>query len=145
MSAYFDIMAAVRDRLETALAGAASVVIRKRAIYLETDTLPKVIISPSNEQVNLDAFGGIVTWDYTIQVTLVQAGNRVFEADVEAWLQLREDIRQQLYQPTLDGLANIVGMTIDMQPAFESVLGNVSNYDVSGMTITYQNVEARLS
>ena len=145
MSAYFDIMQAVRNRLQTALAGVASVVIRKRAIYLETDTLPKVIISPSSEQVNLDAFGGIVTWDYTIQVTLVQAGNRVFEADVEEWLQLREDIRQQLYQPTLSGLANIVGMTIDMQPAFESVLGNVSNYDVSGMTITYQNVEARLS
>lgn len=145
MSAFFDIMAAVRDRLVTALDGAAEVKIRKRAIYLETDSLPTVIISPSSEQVNLDAFGGIVTWDYTLQVTLVQAGNRVFEADVEAWLQLREDIRQQLYQPTLDGLANIVGMTIDMQPAFESVLGNVSNYDVSGMTITYQNVEARIT
>lgn len=145
MSAFFDIMAAVRDRLVTALDGAAEVKIRKRSIYLETDSLPTVIISPSSEQVNLDAFGGIVTWDYTLQVTLVQAGNRVFEADVEAWLQLREDIRQQLYQPTLDGLANIVGMTIDMQPAFESVLGNVSNYDVSGMTITYQNVEARVT
>lgn len=142
MSVFFNILNDVKTRLQ-AIAGAPPIVVRKRAIFLESDTLPKVIISPAQETVAIDTFSQGVAWDYTVQVTLIQAGNRVFEANLAAYLQLREDMRQALYQPTLPTVTDIIGMEINMQPAFESVVGNVNNYDVSGMTITYRHLEAR--
>ena len=142
MSAFWEILMSVKQRL-TGVMGDNHIKVRKRAIYLETDTLPTIIISPSSESVDLEAFNKHVSYSYTVQVTLVQAGNRVYEQDVRDWLQLRQQIRQALYQPTLPDMDNIIGMDLDMQPAFESVTGNASNYDISGMTITYQNLEER--
>lgn len=142
MSAIYDIMADIKTRIET-IASVPPVVIRSRAILLETDALPVIIVSPLQETNAIDAFNLAVAWDYTVQVTIVQAANRVFSANVSSYLQLRENIRQKLYQPTLPTVTGIIGMEINMQPAFESVIGNVNNYDISGMTITYRRLEAR--
>ncbi|NBW21683.1 MAG: hypothetical protein EBR82_78375 [Caulobacteraceae bacterium] len=142
MSAFNDILGDIKTRLET-IVGVPPVVIRSRAILLESDALPTIIVSPLQETNAIDAFNLTVAWDYTVQVTIVQAANRIYSANVAAYLQLREDIRQKLYQPTLLTVTGIIGMEINMQPAFESVMGNVNNYDISGMTITYRRLEAR--
>ena len=142
MSAFNDILGDIKTRLET-IVGVPPVVIRSRAILLESDALPTIIVSPLQETNAIDAFNLTVAWDYTVQVTIVQAANRIYSANVAAYLQLREDIRQKLYQPTLLTVTGIIGMEINMQPAFESVMGNVNNYDISGMTITYRRLESR--
>jgi len=142
VSAFNDILGDIKTRLET-IVGVPPVVIRSRAILLESDALPTIIVSPLQETNAIDAFNLTVAWDYTVQVTIVQAANRIYSANVAAYLQLREDIRQKLYQPTLLTVTGIIGMEINMQPAFESVMGNVNNYDISGMTITYRRLESR--
>lgn len=144
MSVFYDILYAVKTRLQTITSG-PPIHVRKRAIILESDPLPIVIVSPASEQVGLDTFQRIAGIDYTIQVTLIQAGNRVYEQDTQDWLQLRESIRRLLYQPALTGINDIIAMELDMQPAFESVAGPVSNYDISGMTITYRVLEERIT
>lgn len=142
MSVYWDILMSIKQRL-VGVMGDNHIKVRKRAIYLESDTLPTIIISPAAEKIDLEAFNRQVAYSYTVQVTLVQAGNRLFEQDVRDWLLLRQQIRQALYQPTLPDIDNVIGMELDMQPAFETVTGNTSNYDVSGMSITYQILEER--
>jgi hypothetical protein len=142
MSAFGDILTDVKTRIET-IASVPPVVIRSRAILLESDPLPTIVVSPLQETNAIDAFNLTVAWDYTVQVTIVQAANRIYSANVAAYLQLRENIRQKLYQPTLPTVSGIIGMEINMQPAFESVMGNVNNFDISGMTITYRRLESR--
>lgn len=142
MSVFYNILADVKTRLQS-IAGAPPIVLRKRAIFLESDVLPTIIVSPAQESVAIDAFNKKVAWDYAVQVTLIQAGNRIFESNLSSYLQLREDMRQALYQPTLPTVGDIIGMEINMQPAFESVVGNVNNYDVSGIMITYRHLEDR--
>lgn len=144
MSVFFDILLAVKTRLQ-GISGAPAIHVRKRAVFLESDTLPTIVVSPASEKVGLDAFNRFVGYDYTVQVTLVQAGNRVYENDASDWLSLRQSIRNVLYQPTLTGVAGVIGMELDMQPAIEAVAGNVVNYDISGMTITYRVLEERLT
>jgi hypothetical protein len=142
MSAFYDILNAIKTRIAVTYANTK---LRKRAIMIETDTLPLFIVSPGTETIGLEAFNGVVCYDYTVQVTYVDAGNRIFETDLAAHLTIRENIKKILYQPALTGVSDVIGMQLDMQPAFESVSGNVNNYDVCGMTITYRKLEARTS
>lgn len=144
MSVFWEILFSVQQNLITSI-GTVPVRVRKRSILLESDTLPIIIVSPDRESIAMEAFNRVVGYDYTIQVTLIQAGNRIYEQDTKDWLLLRQKIRNVLYQPTLPGISSIVGMDMNLQPPFEAVSGNVSNYDVSGMTVTYRNIEERLT
>lgn len=144
MSVFYDILYAIKTRLQTISQG-PPVHVRKRAIILESDSLPVIVVSPASEIIGLDTFKKMAGIDYTVQVTLVQAGNRIYESDTQDWLQLRETVRRLLYQPELTGISDVIAMELDMQPAFESVVGATSNYDISGMTITYRVLEERIT
>jgi len=142
MGVFSTILAAVKARLEPL---GTPVVVRKRAILLEGDRLPLIIVSPSQETVNLEAFAGIVAYDYAVNVTLINAGNRIYEPDVYQWLDLRERVRNELYQVTLSGAVSVFDTMMSLNPALEVVSGSTGNYDVAGITVTYRSLESRVA
>lgn len=144
MSVFYQILDAVRDRLAT-IPSVPTIVIRKRPVLVQEDTVPIVIVSPGREIIGDEAFGNIVEYLYSVEVTIIQAGNRVYEADVASLFDLRENIRNQLFQPLLSGAASVYDCQLETNPAFEVVSGQASNYDISGMVITYKSVETRIS
>lgn len=144
MSVFYQILDAVRDRLAT-IPSVPTIVIRKRPVLVQEDTVPIVIVSPGREIIGDEAFGNIVEYLYSVEVTIIQAGNRVYEADVATLFDLRENIRNQLFQPLLSGAASVYDCQLETNPAFEVVSGQASNYDISGMVITYKSVESRIS
>ena len=144
MSVFYQILDAVRDRLAT-IPSVPTIVIRKRPVLVQEDTVPIVIVSPGREFIGDEAFGNIVEYLYSVEVTIIQAGNRVYEADVATLFDLRENIRNQLFQPLLSGAASVYDCQLETNPAFEVVSGQASNYDISGMVITYKSVETRIS
>lgn len=144
MSVFYQILDAVRDRLAT-IPSVPTIVIRKRPVLVQEDTVPIVIVSPGREIIGDEAFGNIVEYLYSVDVTIIQAGNRVYEADVATLFDLRENIRNQLFQPLLSGAASVYDCQLETNPAFEVVSGQASNYDISGMVITYKSVETRIS
>lgn len=142
MSRFWDILYSVKDRL--AGVPGVTVAVRKRAILLEGDPLPMVIVSPGADTIQQEAFGGVILYNYTINVSLIQAGNRVFEQDVKDWLQLRETVRNTAYRDSLPGNpVQLCGFELVTSPAVEIVSGAASNYDVSGMTLSYLSQEER--
>jgi len=142
MSRFWDILYSVKDRL--AAVPGVTLAVRKRAILLEGDPLPMVIVSPGTDTVQQEAFGGVILYNYTVNVTLIQAGNRVFEQDVKDWLRLRELVRNTAYRDSLPGNpVQLCGFELVTSPAVEIVSGAASNYDVSGLTLSYLSQEER--
>jgi len=142
MGTFSTILAAAKARLESL---GVPVAVRKRAILLEGDRLPLLIVSPAQETVNLEAFAGTVCYDYSVNVTLINAGNRIYEPDVYQWLDLRERVRNELYQVTLSGAVSVFDTIISLNPALEVVSGSTGNYDVAGILITYRSYESRVA
>lgn len=144
MTIFWQILDSVRDRILT-LAGVTNVVIRKRPVLTQEDSIPIIIISPGEERVGMEAFPTTVEYRYTVQISLVQPGNRIFEADVSSLLDLRQSIRNIMYQPFLDGSTSVYNCFMDMSPAFDVVSGDSSNYDVTGMVLTFHSIETRIN
>jgi len=144
VSKFWDVLYAVKDRL-SAVAG-CTVVVRKKALLLEGDALPLVIVSPGTESVDKEAMNGLIVYEYGVNVTLIQAGNRVFETDLKDWLQLRETVRNTVYTSTLPGSPiSLAGFAIVPGAVVEVVSGSASNYDIAGLQLTYLSPETRAS
>lgn len=144
MSVFYQILDGVRDKLAL-IPSVPTIVIRKRPILLQEDILPLIIISPGQDSIGDEAFNNTVEYNYSVEVSIIQAGNRVYEADVATLFDLRENIRNQLFQPLLGGAVTVYDCQLETNPAFEVVSGQASNYDISGMVITYKSVETRIS
>jgi len=93
----------------------------------------------------MEAFPITVEYRYAVQISIIQAGNRIFDADVSTLLDLRQSIRNIMYQPFLDGSTTVYNCFMDMSPAFEVVSGDASNYDVTGMVLTFHSIETRIN
>jgi hypothetical protein len=144
MSKFWDTLYSVKDRLGQV--PGVQVAVRKRAILLEGDPLPMVIVSPGTDSVDTEAFNRVILYRYQVNVTLVQAGNRVFEQDVKDWLQLRQTVRDISYRDSLAGdPVQLCGFDLVTNPAVEIVSGASSNYDVTGLQLTYLSQEERLA
>lgn len=142
MSKFWDILYSVKQRL--AAVPGVTLAVRKRAILLEGDPLPMVIVSPGTDTVQQEAMGQVVLYSYSVNVTLIQAGNRVFEQDVKDWLALRELVRNTAYRSTLpEDPISLCGYELVTSPAVEIVSGAASNYDVSGIQLSYLSSEER--
>ena len=144
MTVFWQILDSVRDRIST-IPGVPTVVIRKRPILTQEDSVPLIIISPGEERVGMEAFPITVEYRYAVQISIIQAGNRIFDADVSTLLDLRQSIRNIMYQPFLDGSTTVYNCFMDMSPAFEVVSGDASNYDVTGMVLTFHSIETRIN
>lgn len=144
MTIFWQILDSVRDRIQS-LPGSHNVVIRKRPVLIQEDTVPIIIISPGEERVGMETFPITVEYRYTVQISIVQPGNRIFEGDVSTLLDLRQSIRNIMYQPFLDGSTSVYNCFMDMSPAFDVVSGDSSNYDVTGMVLTFYSIETRIN
>lgn len=144
MSIYFDILEAVRQRVLGA-SNEITPIIRKRPMLLATDTIPAIIISPGPgaETVGMEAFGQVVEYLYPVTITLVMASDRVTEVEVYGALELRERIRQAMYQPLLAGVASVLNTTIDLDPPYSTAAGPHTVYDVTAIRLTFSSTEHR--
>lgn len=143
-STYFNILEAVKQRV-ISVSNEITPVIRKRPILLATDTIPAIIISPGPgaETVGLEAFGQIVEYLYPVTITVVAASDRVTEVEVYGALELREAIRQAMYQPKLAGVTSVVNTTIDLDPPYSTAAGPGTVYDVTAIRLTFSSIENR--
>ena len=144
MSIYFDILEAVKQRVLGA-SNEITPIIRKRPMLLATDTIPAIIISPGPgaETIGLEAFGAVVEYLYPVTITLVMASDRVTEVEVYGALELRERIRQAMYQPLLAGVASVLNTTIDLDPPYSTAAGPNTVYDVTAIRLTFSSHEHR--
>lgn len=143
-SIFWDTLAATKTRLET-ITGIPTVKIRKKPMLLQEDQIPLILLTPGKETVGIEAFDKVVEYIYEIQISVIRAGNRVYEADVESFLTLRQSIRNVLYQPNLTGANTVIDAIIETNPAFDIVSGDGNNYDISGMVIRYKSIEERVN
>jgi hypothetical protein len=144
MSVLNNILNAVKQRLDI-LQTLPTVVVRKRMIMLDGDSLPIVIVGLLNgETIPVQAFG-YIGYEYTIGIALVQAGNRDFTTGIQSDLELRELLRDTLTGVKLTGVpevwdTNVVeGAPLNMPLAG----GNTANYQLSAVQVRYKTMEIR--
>lgn len=111
MSIYYDILKAVKDGLETELTPyGVPVVLRRRQVWTQTDTLPIVIVSPQDEEIieEQDFMAG-TTWQYPVSVNMIWPDNRHndLELDAQEYLDVRQTIRYWLYYPLLPSVPTV--------------------------------------
>ena len=132
-----------KQRIET-IPGIPTVKIRKKPALLQEDTIPLILVTPGGEKISMEAFDRVVEYTYDIQITIIRAGNRIYESDVESFLELRQSIRNVMYQPNLPG-TEFIDANIELTPPFDIVSGDANNYDISGLIIKYKSIEERVS
>lgn len=145
MSSIFStILTSVEDRLNEVV-GIPTIYIRKKPILLQEDTIPCIIISPGREIITDENFDNVVEYEYEVQISHIRAGDRDFSrASTLSFLDLRQSIRNELYQVLLPG-AQSIDVKMELNPPFEVASGNASNYDISGYIMKYKVRETRLS
>jgi hypothetical protein len=106
--------------------------------------LPVIAVSPAAERQRVEPASGegLVFVTYPVEVAISAAGNRDFASDLDVWLNWREQI-QQLFQGTsLAGVARVVDVSTDPDPAFDRQSA-VDNYDRSRLTVRVKTIEPR--
>lgn len=111
MSIYYNILKAVKDGLEPVLAEfSVPIVLRRRDVWTQQDTLPIVVVSPQNEEIieEQDFMDG-TTWQYPVSVNMIWPDNRHndLELDAQEYLDVRQAIRYWLYYPLLPSVPSV--------------------------------------
>jgi hypothetical protein len=121
------------------------VVLRTDLIVEAEDTKPIIVVAPGPalETIRFQTFLKDVVYDYQVLVALIWPGNRTLSADLEAYTNLREAIRNQLYQIDVIGLQT--AFDTDMKTGSVSKLAAVlgSNYRITGWQMMYSVREMR--
>jgi hypothetical protein len=146
MSVLYKILTALKDWVEEVDPG-VPVVIRKKAIWLEGDKPPLVIIAPGpkGEKIRSQQFNKGVWWNYPVVMIDVRAANYQVQTDLEAYYDRREAIRNTLFQPILPGVVEAFDVALDPAEATELAAFLGTNYDVSGWSVIYTSAEERIS
>lgn len=142
---YYDILQALKTRIK-GVVGSIPVTVRKRPVYLTGDALPSIVISPddtSGESVEYLAFCKDTTYEYPVTVAVFTAGNRVEDIETSAYLDLRQNIRNEIYQPSLTGAATVYDTNLDLGGSYIQVEQR-SNYDIMTFRVRFKSLEQRL-
>lgn len=147
MSVFYEILVACKERVQTANECPVPK-IRKTAELLKEDgsTFPIVFVCPGGpEQVGMEAFNRVVSYEYPVLVVILNAFDRVFEIDVASQLELREAIRNVLYQPTLTTEnGSVFNTEIEtLAPFFGEQGGAGIAYESTGFRLNYKSTETR--
>lgn len=123
MSVYFDILYALKTRVQTAVTGSATVALRKRPVMLAGDPFPMIVIAPTDdgEVIEQETFNKGVTYIYPVIVALYLVGDRNQSLDVEGYLSLRQTVRNAIYQPLLSGAGTVYDTQLDLGGPFIQV------------------------
>lgn len=146
MSVYFDILSALKTRVETAVSTNATVALRKRPVMMTGDPFPMVVIAPTDdgEIIEQEAFGGKVTYIYPVIVVMYLAGDRSQSLDVEGYLALRQTIRNAIYQPLLGGASTVYDTQLNMGGAFIQVEQRATT-ELTTFRVNYLSLEQRVA
>ncbi len=152
MSVYYSILSAVQSSVASV---ASNVQLRWAAKPLEGDVYPLCLVCPGEggERVAKNTFPGKssggkagVWYDYHVLVTYIDAQNQQAGAGLQAFLDAREAIRDQLYQ-TNAGPVPTTAFNIDLNPeAVQRLQAQIgTNYAVTGWLLSYTVAEQRVS
>ncbi len=134
--------------------------VRKKPLILDqVDTVPRLLVWPGKqgESKGKQGFGtpggqgGPTWWLYPVNVALVTAGNREVEVGLQEYLDMREQLRDLIYQtaPLFPPASLVTAQAFDVEIEPEDVfdlrafLGG--NYDVTGMQVQFSATVRRLS
>jgi hypothetical protein len=141
MSVSYDILNALKTRLQ-AVNGLPSVVVRKRLMLLETDSLPIVVIAllEQSQDIKWRVFGKIA-YKYNVGVALVEAGNREFETGLSSSSTLEQRIRDALQGVLLSGTDVWDTDITTNETSWMPLSGNGQNYQISTFMAVYSTLE----
>jgi hypothetical protein len=146
LSYWYDIIANVKADLDSALTTlSVPTVIKRRNTYVGTDPLPVVIISPGDKEVVKSTdFNLGTTVIYPVTVNLIYPDDRINDlaADAQAYLDIRQAIRQRLYYPLLINVNTVYDVNGEATKPF-TLYDQKSTYSTTQWTCTYQNLEQR--
>lgn len=148
MSVLFDLLQAAKNRVDVAVAERATVVLRKRARFLQTDTLPLVIVCPGEaETIVFETFANDaqdIVYGYQVNVVFIWSDDRVNEItdELSNLLQVREDVRNACYTPLLPDITTAVDVNMSLVAPYANDDAK-SVLDVSAIQLTYQIAETR--
>lgn len=116
--------------------------VRKRPVYLaEQDTLPLIVVSPTQEGIELLTFGSQGIFLFGAMVTIVQESALRWE-DLDFLLEARQKIRRALHKTSMTGVSAVMDCDYDPSPAYDAAALN-AGFDVSTMGFTFKAQEAR--
>jgi len=142
MSQYLAILEAVQLRV-AAVSGGVPVVIRRRPQQLNVDTLPVIVVAPGpeGESIELETFGRGVTWAYPVYVVVFVKGNRELSIASDDF-DLREAVRNEIYQPLLSGAGAVYDIDLTLSGPFN--LRNTENTtETDAFHVIYKSSETR--
>lgn len=146
---YYQILQAVQSQLQN-VANIPTVVLRKKLKLFnpKVDTNAIVIIAPGRggEQITDEATDYQVVWSYPVVVALILPGDDIQTLNLAAHMQLRQDMRNQLYQLNLPNVSPPqfdIQIDTDEVQELQAELG--TSYDVTGWQVHYECNELRLS
>lgn len=147
MSVYYDILSALKTRITTAVASAnplPTVALRKRAVMLGGDPFPMVVIAPGDggEVIEAEAFNLHVTYSYPAIICLYLAGDRDQTLDTQGYLELRQTIRDAIYQPLLAGAGTVYDTQMSLGGSFIQV-ENRSTVELTTFRLSFLSSETR--
>jgi hypothetical protein len=147
-STYYSILTAVQTQIASIV---TNTVIRRRLLWLESDTLPIVYVAPdlpAGESVIGNNFIGpdgnkTATYAYPVWVCYIQAGAPDMVTGLDTFLNIRQQIKTLLYQPLLSGVAVVWDIEIDPDSTsrFQEFVG--TDFDCMAWRITYHTTEVR--
>lgn len=143
MSVINNILTAVHQRL-VILQTLPPIVVRKRMMMLDEDTLPIIIVGLlEGETISIEAFG-YIGYEYTVGIALVQASNRNFVTGLQSDLDLRELLRDTLTGVKLNGVPEVWDTNVvEGTPLNIPLAGNTANYQLSAVQVKYKTMEVR--
>ncbi len=144
-SVYWQIVQAVQAQVANVV---PNTVLRRKLQRLESDTMPICYVVPDlpgGEKVEEATFNKNVVYLYPVLVCYVEQGAPDLITGLQTYLNVREDIRQVLYQPLALSIAQVWDMDFDPDDTkrFGEFLG--TNYDVAGWKCYYKSTEQRLT
>jgi hypothetical protein len=106
--------------------------------------LPVIAVSPAVERERIEpaASEGLVFVVYPVEIAISAAGNRDFAANLDVWLNWREQIRRLFQGTTLTGVPQCLDVNTDPDPAFDRTTVS-NNYDRSKLTVRIKTIEPR--
>ena len=145
MSIYFDILSALKTRVESAVSTNATVALRKRPVMLSGDPFPMVVIAPTDdgEIIDQETFEKGVVYIYPVVIVMYLVGDRNQDLNVEGYLALRQTIRNAIYQPLLGGAGTVYDTTMSMGGSFIQV-ENRATVELTTFRVNYLSSETRI-
>ena len=142
MSQYLTILEAVQARVASAAAG-VPVQIRRRPVMLSSDTLPLIVVAPSpdGESIELETFSRGVTWSYPVYVVVFSKGNRELAIAPDDF-DLREAVRNQIYQPLLSGASSVYDIDLTLSGPF-NLRSQENTVETDAFQVIYKSSETR--